>query len=505
MKKFVLLVFVISALSVKSQQILIPYRAGDKWGFSDTAANTIVKPTFDSVSFFNLIDSASIIGVRDKVSMKYGLINTAGKLIIQPVYTQLEFAPDEDDKAQYYYEMVGDFSKLKSSDSSRLHDSVKKLTAYSALLVKNASGKYGVLDKHGKTTIPFIYDTLEFVWFQNALPVYKTKKNGFWGLLDHKGNVINPFKYYEINREQTFKGNQRVYYIDLVDKESEIGYDQTFTKVLVDNSTLVIMKSEKGYGIKDAVTGKIILEPVYDTVKLPDYSDEYIIAGKKKLFGLFTVKGEESIPFKYKDLSPEFRVDVERNKRATVLRAVNKKNNIGFIKENGQEFIPFLFDSVARLNSENLYKGTFLKLKRDNKWALYHDSVEFVPAIYNDLGAIYFLKDDDPSQYYLTVKVDNKWGIANEKREMIVTPKWNEAPEFSSFHFNDIVITRKGKYSGFYFYKNPERELAPVYEFERYPAKRYSTESGILGFFRVTDDSGKWYYISSKGVVFNKE
>jgi hypothetical protein len=60
---------------------LIPYRSGDKWGYSSPEKNILITPKYDDAAWF----SEGYAAV--KIGNKWGYINKAGKLVIPAKYT----------------------------------------------------------------------------------------------------------------------------------------------------------------------------------------------------------------------------------------------------------------------------------------------------------------------------------------------------------------------------------------------------------------------------------
>ena len=58
---------------------------------------------------------------------------------------------------------------------------------------KEESGKFGFIDRKGKTVIPFEYD---FGWPSDKYII--VKKNSKWGIIDSNNKIILPFEYAEI-------------------------------------------------------------------------------------------------------------------------------------------------------------------------------------------------------------------------------------------------------------------------------------------------------------------
>ena len=60
---------------------LVPYRQGNKWGFSTTDKKIVIKPKYSDVGWFSQ-GMASV-----KIGNKWGYIDESGKLVIPARYT----------------------------------------------------------------------------------------------------------------------------------------------------------------------------------------------------------------------------------------------------------------------------------------------------------------------------------------------------------------------------------------------------------------------------------
>ena len=83
-KKLLLACFLLTAANSFAQQMdmsLIPYRSGDKWGYSTPDRKIVINPAYNDANFFSE-GYASV-----KVGNKYGYINKQGKLVIPAKFT----------------------------------------------------------------------------------------------------------------------------------------------------------------------------------------------------------------------------------------------------------------------------------------------------------------------------------------------------------------------------------------------------------------------------------
>lgn len=77
----VLFTFAASVSFAQFDQSLIPYRAGDKWGYATVDKNVVIAPKYNDANWFSE-GYASV-----KVGNKYGYINKQGKLVIPAKFT----------------------------------------------------------------------------------------------------------------------------------------------------------------------------------------------------------------------------------------------------------------------------------------------------------------------------------------------------------------------------------------------------------------------------------
>lgn len=68
---------------------------------------------------------------------------------------------------------------------------VDAMRFYAGLAIVAKDGKYGYIDRSGKTVIPFLYDYADYY----SLGLARVKKAGKWGYIDKSGKTVIPFIY----------------------------------------------------------------------------------------------------------------------------------------------------------------------------------------------------------------------------------------------------------------------------------------------------------------------
>ena len=190
---------------------LIPYRKGDKWGFSTEDKKIVVPPKYDRVWPFREDETATKVMLKGK----YGMIDRRGKEVVRPIY-----------------------------------DEIKRFSE-SLLLVK-FNNKYGLLNANNfREVVKPVYD--EIKWFSESFLMVKLKDK--YGLIrrDNFREVVKP-KYSSIEKVEKFGDYYFSFYagVGCVEQKSE-----SFFKVYIGNKV----------GLIDT-TGKEVVPVKYEDVKV---------------------------------------------------------------------------------------------------------------------------------------------------------------------------------------------------------------------------------------------
>ncbi|SIO50052.1 WG repeat-containing protein [Chitinophaga niabensis] len=252
---------------------LIPYRVHTKWGFADMTGKLVIPARYDNVWRFRgksavvklnkkygLIDSTGKlllpviyddIDPRElkkktwyilKTSSKYGLANTAGKLVLPVKYDELSFemqnsyamavartvfvkvTPDdvvqEGTKSDWQaFEKMGismigrepekDFMMpytlnnkkgylvrgrgAKPDSIPAIYDEIDEINIYDNILRVKKDGLWGVIGPRNNIVFPFLYEEMGSA--SPGMNLYSGKKGGKSGILKPNGEVLVPFEY----------------------------------------------------------------------------------------------------------------------------------------------------------------------------------------------------------------------------------------------------------------------------------------------------------------------
>jgi WG containing repeat len=298
-----------------SQQprILVPFRLGNKWGYSDTLGKIKIEPKYDSVSLFNYERSGNDVIANVVLKGKPMVINDKGKTIVPPKYDEIRI-----------------ISVLEG-----LHFYVFK------------NNKWGVFE-NGKELIAPIYDYL------NVEPgvQYRVGRNNNEGLIDSKGKLVIPVNYFRLFSANSNKPGFMQW----------IGY-----KPGVERSDSFMVKIENGYGSAYGLPPTEQLESdvsrnevnqIADSLKMQYSLDStqvrfnIIIAYKNRMKGVFVPGESKSLHFFSKDynihvahyLLPYQRNNTNKNSAAFIVASLN--GHYGMINEKEEEILPFVYDNI---------------------------------------------------------------------------------------------------------------------------------------------------------------
>ncbi|MFZ8832661.1 MAG: WG repeat-containing protein, partial [Candidatus Caldipriscus sp.] len=203
---------------------LIPYRKGDKWGFSTEDKKIVVPPKYDRVWPFREDETATKVMLKGK----YGMIDRRGKEVVRPIYDEIEWFSESlllvkfNNKygllnANNFKEVVKPvYDEIKRSPFSEsflmvklndkygllradnfkevvkpVYDEIKRISG-SFLMVK-LNDKYGLLRADNfKEVVKPKYSNIEKIWGYSYSKVYVGDKIG---LIDTTGNEVIPVKY----------------------------------------------------------------------------------------------------------------------------------------------------------------------------------------------------------------------------------------------------------------------------------------------------------------------
>jgi serine/threonine protein kinase len=380
---------------------LVPFRKGDKFGFSDTKGNLKIQPKYDQVEPFN--GSLARVLLNDKS----GFIDKQGREVVPLNYESM--SNERDDYFVRALTPVGSPLLVKRNNKKGfidqtgreivplIYDDALPFTEGLAVVTRTGenndsnNARYGFVDLNGKEVVPPSYE--------DARPfregVAAVMLNGKWGFIDKTGKVRIPLKYDAIdsfvNGFAYVVSNDKCGYIDKSGNETvPLKYESTGKPgdklfELIDlifairtpaNRTLLVVKTEGKIGYVDG-KGAMVIAPVFDE-GVP-FMGEFAAVKRGDKWGFIDSKGVEVIPVRYDSVSLlGFRDG---------LAGVKLNGKWGFIDTAGNVVIAFKFDSERKLDFGPIFREGLAAVAIDKAWG-YIDTRgrQVIPLKYNDAG-----------------------------------------------------------------------------------------------------------------------
>jgi len=422
--------------SSKMENKLIPFRKGDKWGFSDTNKKIIVEPKYDYVNRFS--EGVSLV----RFNGKYGYVDKSGREVTALKYD--EISPGFGAKIETFSFSEG-VIPVKLNDKWGFIDKTgKEVITFNydyanpfigGLARVQVNGQWGFIDKFGKEIIPPIYDDVDYP----SDGLIRVKTAGKILFIDESGNQIispdygNTYLFNEglaiveniSHPTPNFLIRERYGFIDKTGREIiPLIYDDV--KIPIDG--LIRVRLDKKEGLIDK-TGKEIIPRIYDDMK--SFSEGLLPAKLNDKWGYIDKTGKTIIAFNYDN------ADSFHNGLARVWR--NKK--CGYIDITGEEVISIKYDDAGSswksktFGRENDYEfaeeitgdGMFVeelaRVKTNSKWG-FIDKIgrEIIPPKYDDADSFH--------EGLAHIKINNKYGYIDKYGNIIIAPKYDDANSF---------------------------------------------------------------------------
>jgi|GEM_PF-1348566 len=287
---------------------------------------------------------------------------------------------------------------------------------------------FGFVNEAGHFVIKPQFDTV-ISGFKNGYAI--VVRDTYHGAIDQKGNTVVPYTYTAIEPVQ---------------------------------HKIFPVRDESGlWGFYDA-SGKMRLDCVYNNFRI---DKDLIVAQKNGMWGALSLKGEERIPFKYRELE---RIPQQKKYNAFLY------NHWELSDTNHTKQGSFSFDSLAQAG-----KGV-LKYYMIGKYGL-------VDLDNNIITSYRFDSIGLENNGRFVVKVWDKYGVIDKKGKEVLKPEF-ERILLDSLSIRAAIRTKEGKI-WWGLYSSEGNELLPAI----YP---YIGETGE-GLVPVRAENGIWRYLNLKG------
>jgi copper amine oxidase domain protein len=263
----------------------------NKYGLMDTQGNIIVEPMYQYITFFDNNQDVLETVTNDR---KKGLINKNGEIILEPIYDEIEESMNNKNeyiviRSEDYKRYYGIYNKSgrvvlepKYTDYESIIFGDKRIfIVHIGERTNMREYKMGVLGDNSDTILNLEYnDISKVIDNQGQIIALRTKKDRIESIVDLNGNIIIEPKYSSI---EVVKSVNDIFYLaydseikmqKVFDKEGKIIIDAKYdfiepAKMQNDDVFVVGNRGRKGLIGSD---GKVILELIYNQVVVGDES-----------------------------------------------------------------------------------------------------------------------------------------------------------------------------------------------------------------------------------------
>lgn len=281
-------------------------------------------------------------------------------------------------------------------------------------------GKWGLISIDGKVVIPYIYDEIYDFDYKKANRMEgpyidfldsdgKTavvKKNGKWGLVNTKGEVLADCIY-----EDFFIPDVKLFYEN---------------RVAAKQNGLWGFLNEKGESVSSFVFVAVGSAHLEAPQFISTFQGGMAVVKKDGKWGAIDSNGIEKIPFIYDYLSSFIAESA----------IAQKDGKWGYINKNGAEVIPLVYDEIK------WFEIGLCPVKKDGFWGFLNERGEVVvPTMYDDIlisdqvsvdNGLWFFSQDG----YCAVKKNGKWGLVDNNNNIVVNFEY-DGIKFSSCGLDD--------------------------------------------------------------------
>jgi hypothetical protein len=344
--------------------------------------NNRIVLAFDYIHTEHIFSRQEIVILDDLIAAKqngkWGFIDITGKTIIPFLYEKIGnvetttiYAGKEEYCASYFSEGLchvlsnGKWGYIDKTGKTVIPFQYEDADCFSeGLAVVKQNGKYGYIDKTDKTVIPFQYEYADR--FSEGLAI--VKQNGKRGYIDKTGKTVIPFQYESVDRFRdgfAVVSDQSVYKLGIINKAGTWIIQPQFTSIerpfrngyarvynaKVSTSGYI---SHARYGMIDN-KGNIIVPPKYDLVPYP-IEDGVIIV---KNYGIdINIKNSASDSpevYLYHTSGKSYKIESDDGYCSYAgegLFSVRRNGKVGYINKNNEEVIPAKCLSLKKVDSQ---------------------------------------------------------------------------------------------------------------------------------------------------------
>ena len=417
----------------------------DKWGVIDEKANIVIDPGYQEMIVIPNKNNDIFLCTYDvnyeNGEYKTKALNSKNQEIFLE-YDLIEAIPNKDDANNLWYEE--DVLRVKKNEKYGLisyenkkildfeYDSIIAIEGVKNVFKIEKEGKYGIANSKGTILVEPKYEDVKILG-KDDKSGFIIKDKGLYGVIDYSSKEILETKYeeiYNINYKEKYyikeDGIKKV-----INKEGKEILRNGFDEILQLSEEGIIYKKNNKVGLK-TYEGETKIKPEYED--LLQVKENTIIAKKDGKYGVIDLEGNKKIDFKYVNLQYESKPDIliadNENFESDIINSnyevklqgmiidINiEEGYLKIIKDSEKKYYTFKFEE--RTEKEILKNNTLFVSKKNDKYGFSDKEGKIVvEEKYEEVT--------EQNQYgYAGIKKDGKWGVVNNKGEIIQEPTYD--------------------------------------------------------------------------------
>lgn len=293
---------------------------------------------------------------------KYGYIGKNGETVLPFIYDQA--APFREGVA--YFSRGEEYGLIDREGNVVLDLDCDSISSFrEGLAYFSVDGRYGYMNKNGETIVEPVYDDAGYFYGGLAVVV----KDGLFGVIGKDGKEILAPEYIGVRTAGTriiAQKGDRLYFFDTDGREiSSVPGNQIFQK---DDIFYISIDDKTGFAEK---SGKIILEPIYEEIRVIPKRKLVMVRNEEKEYGVLDYEGQVAAPFCYYDSVSDF-----VNDRAVV----ELDGKYGLLRYDGTLEMPIEYDQIKLFSdgSMAIWTGDTVELKDSGGNLILSGSYEYL-------------------------------------------------------------------------------------------------------------------------------
>ena len=436
----IMFIFIIKGLLTKetttgkitSKSYFVTYK-DNKWGVIDETGNNVIDPSYKEMIIIPNSKTGVFICTYDinyeTGEYKTKALNEKNEEIFTQ-YSKIEALQNIDTAGNLTYdqnvlkvEKDGKYGLINFEGKEITSIDYEEITAVygieNSFKVKK-DGKYGIVGNEGKIVVEPKYADIDILGKDNKSGFIVKDDSGKYGIIDYSNNQVLEIKYDAIEKVYgndlyvvTVDGKQKV-----VNKENTdvltSGFD-SIKQILANQENAVVFVKSNKCGVMN-LSGEVLIDAQYDDLKETKLGT--FIAKKDDKYGIIDIENKEKLAFEY--------TSIVYNEKADIYIAEDSNFNSNILNSNLETKV------TGMLIELNETKG-YLSLRINDEYKYYNFKFEEKQEI-----------DIFPNRTLFLSKKDGKYGYVDKEGKVIVDYIYDDATEQNDYGY--VAIKKDGKW-----------------------------------------------------------